>query len=349
VTVVTLRTRLPYVSTMLTQQTGRPILNGARIRELLDQGGFDAITFNNVSLIGGPGVLSYARHAAKLYLAHEHWLVCPTHVLWRHGRERCDGRECLRCQLRHHRPPQLWRYTGLLERQIAEVDTFVAMSEFSRAKHREFGFPREMEVLPCFLPDPDSGPERHDANVASPHPRPYFLYVGRLETIKGVDDLVRASARYRDADLLVIGDGTREGALRDLARDNPRVHFLGRLPWDRLGPYYRHAIALIAPSTCFETFGLILIEAFSHSTPVIARRLGPFPEIVSQSGGGALFDTPDDLLGAMGTLQRDPEQRRRMGIAGFNGYRARWCESVVIPRYLEMVDRAQQAHAQAVH
>ena len=27
------------------------------------------------------------------------------------------------------------------------------MSEFSRAKHHEFGFPREMEVIPYFLPD----------------------------------------------------------------------------------------------------------------------------------------------------------------------------------------------------
>ena len=33
----------------------------------------------------------------KLYTAHEHWLVCPMHVLWRHGRELCTGRQCLRC------------------------------------------------------------------------------------------------------------------------------------------------------------------------------------------------------------------------------------------------------------
>src|SRR5678815_2391593 len=47
VTVVTLRTRLPYLSTLLTQQIGRPIVNGPRLRALLEAGRFDVVTFNN--------------------------------------------------------------------------------------------------------------------------------------------------------------------------------------------------------------------------------------------------------------------------------------------------------------
>ena len=73
--------------------------------------------FNNVSLVGGPGVLSTG-NGIRIYEAHEHWLVCPSHVLWRHGRELCTGRQCLRCTLNHRRPPQLWRYTGYLEQQL---------------------------------------------------------------------------------------------------------------------------------------------------------------------------------------------------------------------------------------
>ena len=164
-------------------------MNGPRLRRLLDKRDFDAVVFNNVSLIGGPGLLGYAAGTAKLYLAHEHWLVCPTHVLWRHNRELCDKRECMRCQLRYRRPPQWWRQTAFLERQLAEVDTFIALSEFSRAKHREFGFPREMEILPNFLPDPD--PKARERNTgARPYERPYFLFVGRLERIKGLDQVL---------------------------------------------------------------------------------------------------------------------------------------------------------------
>jgi len=130
-----------------------------------------------------------------LYMAHEHWLVCPTHVLWRHMREVCTGRECLRCVATYRRPPQLWRYTGYLERQAEHVDAFIAMSEFSRNKHREFGFPRDMDVVPYFLPDIGEAGEAGAAGEAgSPHERPYFLFVGRLEKIKGLDDVIRCSS-----------------------------------------------------------------------------------------------------------------------------------------------------------
>ncbi|MEP7308833.1 MAG: glycosyltransferase family 4 protein [Acidobacteriota bacterium] len=341
--VVRLRSGVGLLSTLLTQQTGRPILNGRRIRAILDEGRFDVVNFNNISLIGGPGLLAYAPEAVRVYFAHEHWLVCPTHVLWRHNREVCTGRECLRCSLAHGRPPQLWRFTGYLEKQLRHVDVFIAMSEFSRDKHREFGFPRDMEVLPYFLPDPDPDldPVAPGSSDESPHPRPYFLFVGRLERIKGLDDVIPAFERYRDADLLIAGDGDHGPALKGLAGDNPRITFLGRIDVASLEQYYRHAIALIVPSVCFETFGIILIESFKQATPVIARRIGPFPEIVQQSCGGELFDTEQELVAAMARLQNDVARRETMGAAGYEGYRTRWSESQVVPCYLDIVRRAE--------
>ena len=129
--VVSLTSGLGAVSLLLTQQLGRPVMNGRRIARLLREGKYDVINFHNTSLIGGPGILKYGE-ALKLYTAHEHWLVCPTHVLWRHGRELCTKRECIRCQLAYRRPPQLWRETGFLQRELRHVDAFIAVSEFSR-------------------------------------------------------------------------------------------------------------------------------------------------------------------------------------------------------------------------
>nr|MBP9201751.1 glycosyltransferase [Gemmatimonadales bacterium] len=128
--VIRLRSGLGTLSPLLTQQLGRPVVNGPRIARILDEGKFDVINFHNVSLIGGPGLFKYGR-GLKLYMAHEHWLVCPSHVLWRHNRELCTGRQCFRCQVSYRRPPQLWRWTGYLERELRHVDAFIAMSEFS--------------------------------------------------------------------------------------------------------------------------------------------------------------------------------------------------------------------------
>ncbi len=335
--VIRLRSGLGTLSPLLTQQLGRPVVNGSRIARILDEGKFDVINFHNVSLIGGPGLFKYGR-GLKLYMAHEHWLVCPSHVLWRHNRELCTGRQCFRCQLSYRRPPQLWRWTGYLERELRHVDAFIAMSEFSRRKHQEFGFPREMEVLPYFLPDPEAGGAR--VGGASPHPRPYFLFVGRLEKIKGLDDVIPVFRDFPDADLVIAGDGEYAGTLRAMAEGLPNVRFLGRVAPEELRRYYEHAIALVVPSVCFETFGIILIEAFKQGTPVVARHLGPFPEIVDRSGGGGTFTTRDELVAVMRRLQDDPAHRERQATAGSAAFVAWWSERAVVPQYLEIIARA---------
>ena len=87
VEVITLRSSLGALSVLLTHQFGRPVVHRAEIAALLAQRQFDVVHFHNVSLVGGPGLFALARGAVTVYTAHEHWLVCPTHVLWRHGRE----------------------------------------------------------------------------------------------------------------------------------------------------------------------------------------------------------------------------------------------------------------------
>ena len=346
VEVITLRSSLGMASLLLTYELGRPVVHGTEIESVLARRRFDVVHFHNVSLVGGPGLFALARGSTTLYTAHEHWLVCPTHVLWRHRRERCTGRECLRCTLSYGRPPQLWRHTGLLERAVDDVDTFIALSEFSRAKHREFGFAREMEVLPPIVFDAEVG--GLDAPAERPHPRPYFFYAGRLERIKGLDDIIPL---FRDgaipADLVIAGAGSHEPVLRAVAADSPRVCFVGHLPAERLAPLYRFAIAHIAPSVCYETFGNTLVEAFRQRTPVVARRLGPFPEIVTHAGAGELFDDVEELRPILERLIADPAYRDRLGAAGRIAYDATWSEEAILPRYLDIVDRALARRAPA--
>lgn len=347
VEVIGLRSGVGILSPLLTQQLGHPVLNRRRIESIVRAGAFDVVNYHNVSLVGGPGLFAMAGDAVTLYMAHEHWLVCPMHVLWRNGRERCDTPTCVRCTLHYGRPPQMWRNTGLLERYSAHIDTFIAMSEFSRDMHHRRGFGREMEVLPYFLPDPDVTGMPESAG-SSPHDRPYFFFAGRLERIKGLQDVIPVFARYPQADLVIAGDGDFAGTLRAQAQGMGNVRFVGRLTPEDLSRYYRHAIATVVPSLCYETFGIVLIEAFRQGTPVIARRLGPFPEIVERSGGGELFHTIEELESSMRRLQDDPAYRDRLARAGFRGYVERWSESAVIPQYLGIVRRAAARRGRAI-
>ena len=140
------------LSNLLTHQLGRPIVDGKRIKEVLDDGEYDLIWYNNTSLVGGPGLLDMG-DGLKIFEAHEHWLVCPTHVLWRYNRETCDAKKCWRCAASYKRPPQLWRATGKMKKDAAHVDTFVMLSQSAEDNHKRFGFDAPTEVVPSFLPD----------------------------------------------------------------------------------------------------------------------------------------------------------------------------------------------------
>lgn len=339
VKIVRLRSRLGALAPLLVQQLGRPVTHARQLRRLLGAGQWDVVNFHNVSLMGAPALLSYPRDAVTLYMAHEHWLVCPTHVLWRHRRERCDERQCLRCVLRHHRPPQLWRYTGGLQRAIAGVDAVIAMSEFSRQKHRAFGLEREMEVLPPFVPTDSAAESRQRMTL---HPRPYFFFAARLEPIKGLDDVLRAFRDFRDADLVVAGEGSQRARWQAMSADLPHVHFIGNIASEMVQAWHRNALATLVPSVGYETFGMVLIEAMHVGTPIIARRIGPFPEIVAGAGAGELFDTPAELLAALRRIAFDPTYRAQLATAARQSAE-RWSAAAVIPRYLDIIARASAA------
>jgi glycosyltransferase involved in cell wall biosynthesis len=330
-----LESRFPMLSCLATQQLGRPLVHGTRIGEILGAARPDVVHFHNISLVGGPRVLAYG-DGVKLYMAHEHWLVCPTHVLWRHNRELCTGRECFRCQLTFRRPPQLWRHTGLLEREAGAIDVFLSPSRFSAEKHRELGFPYPLEVMPYFLPDLDSGAEPA-AEFREPHERPYFLFVGRLEKIKGVQDLFPHFGADAPADLWIVGAGEYEDVLRREAAELSHVRFLGRRSPEELRAIYRRALAVLVPSVCYETFGIILLEAFREQVPVLARALGPLTEVVRESGGGLLFDTPAELAAGLRKLGSDPALRERLAAAGHAALRERWTESAVLRQYFDVI------------
>ena len=214
------------------------------------------------------------------------------------------------------------------------MNAFIAVSAFSRAKHREFGFPREMEVIPGFVRDP--GPPSRRGSFGE---RPYFLFVGRLESIKGLDDVIDRFATFQDADLVIAGDGSERADLERRAAENPRVRFLGFQGREALADLYSGARAVIASSRGFETFGMSVIEAYSRGVPVLARSIGSYLELVEHSGAGFTFADADELEGRMRTLVADDERHALMGERAYALFRECYSEDAVLPRYLDLVRR----------
>jgi glycosyltransferase involved in cell wall biosynthesis len=185
-------------------------------------------------------------------------------------------------------------------------------------------------------PDPKHEPERTEP---SPHPQPYFLFVGRLEKMKGAQVLIEAFRNYSKADLLIVGDGANEAELKRQAQGLSQVHFLGRLPYSRLQGLFRHAQALLVPSIGYETLGIVILEAFVQGTPAIVNNLGALPDIVNQSGGGFVYHDQAGLIAAMENLRLDSSLRRQLGERGREAYFKYWTPEAHLPQYLGLIER----------
>jgi glycosyltransferase involved in cell wall biosynthesis len=323
---IPLRSALGVADLLAIQQAGRPVSHARRLREAFSPGRYDVVHFHNVSLMGAPELLRRAADtdAVSLLTLHDHWLVCPMHVLWRYDREACTERTCVRCQLKGRRPPQLWRYSALRDRAVAQLDAVLAPSKFTQEKHRELGLQADARFLPHFVLPPivAPGPQRT---------RPYFFFAGRLERLKGAHTLIEAFRHFRDAELLIAGDGSQRAALEESARGLDHVHFLGRLPAAELGRYYASARAALVPSLCYEVFGLTAVEAMAAGTPAIVRDLGALPELVRQSGAGFVYRDEAELIPILRRLTEDNPLRTELSMRALAAYRAHW----TLERHLE--------------
>jgi glycosyltransferase involved in cell wall biosynthesis len=327
-----------WLSPLITHQSGNPYLNSKRIRTVFNKKKFDVIHYHNISLLG-PKVLTFESErgrAIKMYMTHEHWLICPTHVLWKFNKRPCEKPDCFRCTLMAKRPPQVWRYTNMLARASSHVDQFVSPSRFTARMHAERGFSQPVAQLPYFI-------DRVDNDWENPGPRPqedpYFLFVGRLETIKGLQTLIPLWKDVDGFDLLIAGTGTAERQLRAQAASNPRIKFLGPLSQRQLGALYFHALACIVPSITYETFGIIIVESFARKAPVIVRDLGALPEVVHDSGGGLVYRTDEELVTAMNRIATSPTLRADLGEKGYQAFAKWWSREAHMELYFDFLQK----------
>ncbi len=336
ITVHGLKSRWGFLSPLLTQQTGYPLLKNKKIEGILGSKKFDVIHYHNISLIGGPGLLR-PRNEITLYTMHEHWLVCPMHVLWKYNREVCVKKRCFLCTLVWRRPPQLWRYTNILKRSLRNVDYFISPSRFTLKKHLEMGLDIPIKHIPYFLPMAEDKKCEPGSVRAASLEKPYFLFVGRLEKIKGVQNLIPVFRHYDKAELVVAGDGDYGEELRRMGDGINGIRFLGRVNHSELRHLYRDAIAVIVPSICYEVFGIIILEAFSMKTPVIVNNLGALPDVVEESGGGFIYNNKEELIEAMEVLRTRPHMRKELGDRGYRAWRELWTEEYGLKLYFNLI------------
>lgn len=150
----------------------------------------------------------------------------------------------------------------------------------------------------------------------------YILSVGRLESVKRVDLVIRAlAAAPPDVRLYVAGTGTQQATFERLAQTlglEDRVTFLGEIDDETLIEVYAGALAVVYPPFD-EDFGYVTLEAFLSRKPVITTRDAGEPALFVVDGlNGRVTDPDPAAIGeAIADLHAQPGLAARLGDAGF--------------------------------
>lgn len=247
-------------------------------------------------------------------------LLCPNALFFRdnHPCEDCLGKvvpwpgvwhACYReSHIQSAVVASMLAYHHRLKTWKTQVDMYIALSEFSRQKFIEGGIvPEKIVVKPNFVIDRGYNKERED----------YVVFVGRLSREKGLFTMLDGWRRLSHIPLVIIGGGPLHGELLTfIDKENlPHVKLMGRLPNSDALEIIRHARFLIFPSEWYETFGRVVIEAYSMGLPVIASRIGAVTELIHDNGTGLLFDVgdPSDLAEKVDWLWTHPKESTQMG------------------------------------
>jgi glycosyltransferase involved in cell wall biosynthesis len=160
-----------------------------------------------------------------------------------------------------------------------------------------------------------------------PFDLPTFVYMGRLKRYKGLESVIDAMARLKEAGvearLIIAGKGDHEAALRDYAaqRAPDCVEFLGYICEDEKVDLLRKGWALVYPSPK-EGWGITNLEAAASGTPALASDSPGLRESVAHERSGLLVPhgDVDAWVGAMRRIAQDTEllQRLRVGATEFS-------------------------------
>jgi len=137
------------------------------------------------------------------------------------------------------------------------------------------------------------------------------MFIGRLDPMKGVENLLKAVAllRSEDISLHIYGSGDSDYAsdLARLARDldlEGRVTFGGFVEGAAKRDAFLQADVCVVPSYS-ENFGMVVVEALAHGTPVIASTGTPWKALESHKAGKWTANDPEALATAIESLRRE--------------------------------------------
>ena len=218
-----------------------------------------------------------------IQVIHDLSLICFNMSQYRSGRQ-CSGL-CIPCRL------QKWYRFSLI--RGAPNFAFVAPSQATLNQIKKFAplsaWRTEVISNPnTFLVKPRSWREGD---------KPRLLYVGRLDSSKGVDMMLQAARiafAHAPFEFDILGSGTLNDSLRKTYVNSGWIRFHGNVDQETIADFMSRATALLVPSLWLETVPGVAVHALFAGLPVLGSHIGGIPEHVQDGKTGRLLP-PNEL------------------------------------------------------
>jgi glycosyltransferase involved in cell wall biosynthesis len=224
---------------------------------------------------------------------------------------------------------------------VQRADVVIANSQTIDAQCAPF-YRRAADVI---IPHAYGGP------VATQNHGKDALFVGRLESRKGIDILLRgwqlfqqATTQLHEQPILHIVGLDRYGMMKKLPPDlSHSVHYHGPLS-DRELAKMRHNIGLQIIPSRFESFGLTALEAFAHGHGVIAADCAGLQETIADAGLFYARENPHALAQTLHRWYSDLTQWNALRAAGKTRLETRFAFSLCAEHSIQSYELARARH-----
>lgn len=289
-----------------------------KMAKLLEDHRPDLVHVHNLHHHITPSILGEIkkRKIPIVWTLHDYTILCPNTSFLTENGDVCEAckknkyfmapmKKCKKNSLAASSVAMLENYVHRLMRVYRHVDKFIAPSNYLANKFIEYGMGEQIIKLNNFV-DTD----KYEPNYLSGD---YYVYIGRLNQIKGIDILLQAACKNPDIKLKVVGDGDLIDEYKTNKSDN--VEFIGFKSGDELRDIVSNAMFAVVPSQWYENSPYSVLEPMALGKPVIGSCIGGIPELVEDGRNGFLFSHKDvnQLSIMINRLARNRELQVQMG------------------------------------
>ena len=304
------------------------------VKRIVKENNIDVVHVHNTLPLVSPSIY-YAAKKCKVKViqtVHNFRLMCPSGTFTRKNSicEDCVQQNLFaairhKCYRNSKIQTSIVALTLLLHRILGTykiIDKYIVLTEFNKNKLKVILDEKKIVIKPNFV--------KRSMNLELNNEKKHFLFLGRIEELKGIRLLVKTCEKMKNIEIVIAGTGPLEEEIKQYIKKNKikNINLVGYKSKEEVFNLLKTAKALIVPSQCYEGFPMTIVESLSLGVPVITGNIGNLSTIIKHNYNGLIFNYNNEksLMIAIDKLNKDVVLRKKLSLGANETYNQKYNE-----------------------